>query len=104
MPEHAAELFVVFPVPEGDEAAVPSQGQNPIAHLLHSQQRVFSFVLHKLLLEIVVLVNVPDPHGRVVARTGQLQAILEENDLRYLFLVGFVSMLQGQLVPVPQPD
>ena len=58
----------------------------------------------KFLLELVVLVDVPNPDGGIVTRTGNLLSIAEENDLGDLFLVSSVAMHQGEFLPFPNAD
>ncbi len=51
-----------------------------------------------------MLVDVPDPGTGVMTCTCYILPIFEEDDLRYLFFVAFVSVHQFQTGTVPDTD
>lgn len=104
MAEHFALNLLPFPVPNCDEARISSKGQGFLINFFKSEVRVLPIILDYFLLELMVLVNVPNPDGRVMPRAGNLLAITQENNLRYLFGMPSVSMHKCQFLSIPNSN
>ena len=96
--------FLSLPVPECYETWISSQCQSVLVDFFKSKYRILTLVLVKFLLELVVLVDIPNPDGGIVSWTGDFLSVVEKNDLGDLFLVSSVAMHQGEFLPFPNAD